>query len=124
MLTSNTENFAEVKLPESATFLGYQALEKPIANYVNNNSESNPKIPDFRTTLYWNPQIKISNEGQKINFTASDRKGSYNIIVEGYNSDGQVFYGKKPVEEQQLLPLQTAKLRKLMICRKAFILLG
>ncbi|MDA3953907.1 MAG: hypothetical protein PF485_09685 [Bacteroidales bacterium] len=99
MLTTNIDNFADVELPKSATFMEYRALEVPTINFhINkNSSDSLTKIPDFRTTLYWNPQIKLTNEEQVINFSASDRKGSYNIIINGYNSDGQAFYGKKQI---------------------------
>ena len=99
LLTSNIDNFADIELPKTATFLKYQALEVPSSNFNldENSLVSFDRIPDFRTTLYWNPQIELTNEGLVINFNASDRKGSYNIIIEGYNSDGQAFYGKKQI---------------------------
>ena len=99
MLTTNTDNFAEIELPKSATFIEYQTLEEP-NNYLNINKDSSDaslRIPDFRTTLYWNPQIKLTNKGKNIHFNASDRKGIYDIIIKGYTSKGQVYYGKKQI---------------------------
>ncbi len=99
MITTNTDNFAGIEFPKSATFIEYQTLEKPNNySYINiNSSDSSARIPDFRTTLYWNPQIKLTNNGQKIHFNASDRKGSYDIVIKGYTSDGQAYYGKKQI---------------------------
>lgn len=99
MLTTDTDNFAGIEFPESATFLEYQTLEEP-NNYFfinNDSSETSLRIPDFRTTLYWNPQIKLTNKRQNIHFNASDRKGIYDIIIIGYTSKGQVYYGKKQI---------------------------
>ena len=99
MLTTNTDNFAEIELPKSATFIEYQTLEEP-NNYLDINKDSSDaslRIPDFRTTLYWNPQIKLTNKGETIHFNASDRKGIYDIIIKGYTSTGQVYYGKKQI---------------------------
>lgn len=99
MLTSNTDNFAGIEFPKSATFIEYQTLEEPNSYFFMNNdsSETSLRIPDFRTTLYWNPQIKLTNNGQKIHFNASDRKGSYDIVIKAYTSDGQTYYGTKQI---------------------------
>jgi len=51
--------------------------------------------PDFRTTLYWNPKLKIKQAGETIEFTASDSKGLFEIIVKGTTPDGDVYFGKK-----------------------------
>jgi len=99
MLTTNTDNFAGIELPKSATFIEYQTLEKQ-NNYLDINKDSSNaslRIPDFRTTLYWNPQIKLTDKGQNICFNASDRKGIYDIIIKGYTSEGQIYYGKKQI---------------------------
>ncbi|NOQ27526.1 MAG: hypothetical protein GQ564_19360 [Bacteroidales bacterium] len=99
MITTNTDNFADIKLPESATFLEYQTLEnKSNSSFLNENkTDSSKKIPNFRTTLYWNPQLELSNEAKDIQFNATDRKGTYDIVVKGYNSNGQFFYGKNQI---------------------------
>jgi len=50
----------------------YQAKEFYKPDYENSNS----KIPDNRTTIYWNPEIKIDSTGKaKVSFYNSDLKG-------------------------------------------------
>lgn len=52
-------------------------------------------IPDRRTTLYWNPEIKIEGETPtKLYFYTADVTGKYTITVEGISTDGN------PVSEQ------------------------
>jgi len=47
------------------------------------------RIPDFRNTLLWLPDINIDEEGEtKIRFYTSDRPGKYMVILQGMNADG------------------------------------
>ena len=47
------------------------------------------KKPDFRSTLYWNPNIVTDEKGQaQISFFSSDKKGSYTVWVEGSDMQG------------------------------------
>jgi len=47
------------------------------------------RIPDFRNTLYWNPDIKTDNNGiANTVFYTSDEPGDYLIIAEGFTLDG------------------------------------
>ncbi|MDZ7633421.1 MAG: hypothetical protein U5L72_02860 [Bacteroidales bacterium] len=47
------------------------------------------RIPDFRNTLYWNPDIRTNHDGTAVaEFFTSDEPGDYVIIVEGFTSDG------------------------------------
>lgn len=98
MFSTNTENFAEIELPKSSTFISYQTLEEqtPNTEFSINKVENN--IPDFRTTLFWDPFVTIKDNETKFQFTTSDRKGSYDIVVKGFNSSGEVFYGKKQIK--------------------------
>ncbi len=99
MFTTNTDNFAGIKFPQSSTFLEYLALKSSPEYFKKNKKQINniENKPDFRTTLYQNLNIKISNRKKTFTFKASDRKGIYNIIVKGYNSNGEVFFGKKQI---------------------------
>lgn len=99
MITTSTDNFAGIKIPDSGVFLEYQTTE--LSDNVSETGDfvGSPGIaPDFRTTLFWAPQVKLTPEGNKIEFTTSDRKGTYNIIVKGFTPDGKTFYGKKQIE--------------------------
>jgi hypothetical protein len=58
----------------------YQAKEFYKPDYENNNS----KIPDNRTTIYWNPEIKTDSTGKaQVSFYNSDLKGEALIRISG-----------------------------------------
>lgn len=50
------------------------------------------RIPDFRSTLYWNPSIKVDRDGKaKFNFYTSDLQGEYIVQVRGVTDKGVPF---------------------------------
>ena len=99
MLTTNTNDFAGIKAPNSGVFLEYPALgtENKQNDYRVNRKENDVKIPNFKTVLYWNPNLKLNKGKQSFNFTASDNKGVYDILIKAYNSKGEFYYGKKQI---------------------------
>jgi hypothetical protein len=49
------------------------------------------KLPDLRTTVYWNPYLKTDVNGQStFNFFNADGPGTYKVIVEGINTQGEL----------------------------------
>ena len=73
------------------TPLGYQ---KPIEFYspVYETLESKHlTIPDFRTTIFWKPDIVISDTGEaSFDFYTSDFPTTYSIVIEGLTTDGRI----------------------------------
>ena len=66
----------------------YKAREFYSPNYGVNGPVY--KIPDYRTTLYWNPDVIIDgNTGTELNFYTGDVVGKYTITVEGITNDGR-----------------------------------
>jgi hypothetical protein len=58
----------------------YQAREFYQLNYEKNSS----KIPDNRTTIYWNPEVKTDSTGKaRVSFYNSDLKGEVLIRISG-----------------------------------------
>ncbi len=54
-----------------------------------NITQKNSKIPDFRQTLYWNPDVEIDTKAQNtIEFYTSDLKSTYDIIIQGISVKG------------------------------------
>ncbi len=48
------------------------------------------RLPDFRNTLYWNPDARTDGSGNTaVEFYTSDEAGEYTVIVEGFTSDGK-----------------------------------
>lgn len=48
--------------------------------------------PDYRSTLYWNPNIMIKNDTATVSFYTSDQEGVFDIILEGISSSGKPIY--------------------------------
>ncbi|WP_303312459.1 hypothetical protein [Hymenobacter sp. BT730] len=47
------------------------------------------RLPDFRTLLYWNPNVMTSTTGNKpLEFFTSDQAGKYLVVVQGLAADG------------------------------------
>lgn len=47
--------------------------------------------PDLRTTVYWNPDVKVSATGEaEFGFYTADAPADYTVIIEGITNDGQI----------------------------------
>ncbi|MEZ4968069.1 MAG: TonB-dependent receptor plug domain-containing protein [Flavobacteriaceae bacterium] len=71
------------------TIEGFYRAKKfysPIYEGVNDMDHT---ISDYRTTLYWNPEIVINeNSSARLNFFTGDMPGKYTIKVEGITTNG------------------------------------
>jgi hypothetical protein len=48
-------------------------------------------LPDLRTTMYWNPYLKTGANGKTdFSYFNADGPGTYKVIVEGINADGEL----------------------------------
>jgi hypothetical protein len=76
--------------------LKYLSLS-PVLNFASPvyDSEAKRETPnaDFRTLLYWNPDIKVTSD-TRISFYTSDHLSEYEVVVRGRTSDGEVVYGR------------------------------
>ena len=74
------------------TPLGYQ---KPVEFYAPKYETLQAKqspIPDLRTTIFWKPDIVISDEQEEISFEfyTSDFPTTYSVVIEGLTTDGKI----------------------------------
>ena len=74
------------------TPLGYQ---KPVEFYSPKYETLEAKhltIPDFRTTLFWKPDIVISEDEEEATFEfyTSDFQTTYSVVIEGLTTDGKI----------------------------------
>lgn len=47
---------------------------------------------DIRSTIYWNPALKIDSQGRaNIEFYASDLPAAYHVVIEGVDGNGQLY---------------------------------
>lgn len=99
ILSFSTRNndFAGISLPNSSVFIEFQGIERDFDKtfFNRNRSAGETRIPDFRTTLYWNPHIELTADGVEVEFNCSDATGLYNIVVKGFHKSGQPFYSNK-----------------------------
>jgi hypothetical protein len=56
------------------------------------DNKNNPK-PDYRPTLFWNPDLEFDNGKANINFYTSDELAQYVVFVEGISKAGKICYG-------------------------------
>jgi hypothetical protein len=74
------------------TPLGYQ---KPVEfyspKYETLEARQSP-IPDYRTTIFWKPDVVISEEEEKATFEfySSDFPTTYSVVIEGITGDGKI----------------------------------
>lgn len=57
------------------------------------SSASTPNLPDVRSTLFWNPDVTVIDNGT-IDYYNADNKGNVMIVVEGITPDGIPVTGK------------------------------
>ncbi len=67
----------------------YKAREFYSPQY--DNPKTNPKIGDYRSTIYWKPDVITDNNGKaSFSFFNSDNKGVYRVVIEGIDADGNL----------------------------------
>ncbi len=58
------------------------------------------KTPDFRQTLYWDPDVRINGDSLEIEFYTSDLKAAYEIKAQGITGEGKPVYASKVINIQ------------------------
>ncbi len=95
-------DFSNATLPDHALRMVYRVVDRVLSFTSPDYSAPDPKtkhIPDFRTTLYWNPSVKPDKYGKsKIEFWTSDFRTDYEINVQGITSDGKPFSLRKTIK--------------------------
>jgi hypothetical protein len=73
---------------------GCQVHEKFYSPDFSSVTSKESRIPDFRNTLYWNPDVHTDRNGKaEVEFFTSDESSDYSIVVEGITSDGRTGFG-------------------------------
>ena len=67
----------------------YKAREFYVPPYDNPNFVKN-KLPDYRSTIYWNPSVKVVNGKASVSFFNADTITKYSVIVEGISTEGEI----------------------------------
>ncbi len=98
-LKKNTSLKITGKSPGIINFLThpfYKAKEFFSPDYF--SDKTNPK-PDYRTTLYWNPNIDVTTEKIENNyFYTADQTGKFQMEIQGISNDGSLIYAIEEFE--------------------------
>jgi hypothetical protein len=86
-----------VKLSPNSVYTSVQGFDVPRIFYSPkyDNTTQLTNVPDYRSTLYWQPVIKVERNKQvTLDFNNSDNTGTINITVEGVTEEGIPLTGK------------------------------
>jgi len=74
----------------------YEGCQTKVNFYLPDYSQDsvrNSHLPDFRNTLYWNPEVHTLKDGQaETFFYTSDESAEYTITIEGITPEGKRGY--------------------------------
>ncbi len=77
----------------SVTPMGYQRPAEFYSPRYETQDQREIGPPDMRTTIYWNPNVIITDEGMaSFDFYTADAPSEYTILVEGITSDGLIIH--------------------------------
>ena len=92
-------DLSSIILPDYAIRIPYRvysSIPQFISPVYTSGSQSQNRIPDFRNTLYWNPEIIPDRNGKaSIELWTSDYAGEYEINIQGITNTGTPFSIKK-----------------------------
>lgn len=71
---------------------GFHKVQKFYSPSYFHDNKSDPR-PDYRPTLYWNPDLQFENEKANINLFTSDELAQYVVFVEGISKKGKICFG-------------------------------
>ena len=53
---------------------------------------------DRRSTVYWNPALRVEDGEGKFHFNTSDGSSDYTVIIEGVTSDGEYIFSRQQIK--------------------------
>ena len=93
-LTSYNSDMAGYEADEQDTVSSYESVppQRIFDNPVYAGSQQkNSRHPDFRSTLYWHPNLNADSNGRRqVQFYSSDMKGTFRILLQGITPDGKL----------------------------------
>lgn len=86
-------NLEGYELDPHATVMDYEGLQRQrefFSPLYETNDQVESRMPDYRSLLYWAPDIITNEKGkQDINFFSSDLPGMYAMVLQGLTVDGK-----------------------------------
>jgi hypothetical protein len=86
---------------KSVTPLGYQRPAEFYSPRYETEEQRDNRQPDLRTTIYWNPDVTVSSEGEaSFDFYTADANTTYSVVIEGITSDGAIICDKMKISRR------------------------
>jgi hypothetical protein len=90
--TTYNGDLAGYTLPRDVFSNDYEGLQLQREFYsptYETATQINSRMPDFRNTLYWSPNVSTTAKGEgKVQFYTGDRKGKYLVVLQGLDENG------------------------------------
>jgi len=81
--------------------IGYQKPVEFYAPQYDTPESKNLGTPDYRTTIFWKPELAVSDDGKaSFEFYASDFPTTYSVVIEGISNDGKIIRQVETIEVQ------------------------
>jgi hypothetical protein len=99
--TSYEGTFDAYELNPNLVAIDYAGLQLQRSFYspvYETKEQLEARIPDFRTTLFWSPDIVTGSGTAAIDFYSSDLPGKYMVVIQGMNREGSFIAGSKVIE--------------------------
>jgi TonB-dependent SusC/RagA subfamily outer membrane receptor len=81
--------------------LGYQTPKEFYSPQYKTREEQERETLDLRTTLYWNPYVKIMDGKADIRFYTADLPGTYSVVIEGVTPEGMLIQAKETITTRE-----------------------
>ncbi len=98
-VTTKSADFTTVPLADYMIRTRYRVIDplQSFASPVYSSSEMmNSTVPDFRNTLYWNPNVQPGKDGKiRVEFWTSDVASDYIITLQGITPGGKLISSTK-----------------------------
>jgi len=86
---------------KTAMPLGYQVPAEFYSQRYETTQQLYSKDPDLRTTIYWNPDIRLNSSGDaSFDFYTADAPTTYTMTVEGITSEGSIIHIVKRISRK------------------------
>jgi len=78
----------------SLSYSGLQATKEFYTPVYELSTEIADRTPDFRTLLYWDPNVKTDSNGKAVlKLYTSDRTGTFKVVIDGIAENGGLISG-------------------------------
>ena len=89
-------NLPSYEFGHNTRAVDFQGASIPVASYLPVGSAD---VPDMRETILWHPQLEIGpGERRVLNFALPSYDGEFDVVVEGFDSEGAPQYYKTALQ--------------------------